>query len=94
MLAKYNIEYSIKFKRHSPSYHYYTDDPVACIEFLLELMERKLQITAIRHDGLELPRADADKMIKTAAGMLASRAICAALSLSPDEEHFRFGFAG
>jgi hypothetical protein len=31
-------------------------------------------------------------MIKTAAGMMASKRICASLGLKPDEEHYRFGF--
>lgn len=93
MLSKYNVEYAARFKRQCPSYQYYTDDPVACEEFLLELLERNFQIKAIRHDGVELPKVDFDKMVKTAGGMLASKAICAALDISPDEEHFRFGFA-
>lgn len=92
MLAKYNIEYSLRFKQDSPTYHHYTDDPVACVEFLLELLERHLQIKAVRHDGLDLPKAEFDKLVKTAAGMLASKAICAALDISPEEEHYRFGF--
>lgn len=93
MLSKYNVEYSARFKRLAPLYEYYTDDPVACEEFLLELLERNFQIKAIRHEGVDLPKADFDKMIKTAGGMLASKAICAALDISPEEEHFRFGFA-
>ena len=91
-MAKYNIEYSLRFKREAASYHHYTDDPVACTEFLLELLEHNMQIKAIRHEGLDLPSADFDKMIKTAAGMLAAKAICTALNLSPEEEHYRFGF--
>jgi hypothetical protein len=92
MLAKYNVEYSIRFNRDSPSYHYYTDDPVACVEFLLELLERNLQIQTIRHEGQKLPRVEFDRIIKTAAGMLASKAICTALNISADEERYRFGF--
>jgi hypothetical protein len=93
MLAKYTIEYTVQLRRQSPTQHYYSDDPVACEEFLLELLERGFQIKAIRHDGLDLPPADFDKMIKTAAGMLAAKSICAALGIAPEEEHFRFGFA-
>jgi hypothetical protein len=92
MLAKYNIEYSIQFKRHSTSYHHFTDDPVACVEFLLELLEHHLQVKAIRHEGVEMPKAESDTMIKKAAGMLASKVICSALNISPEEEHYRFGF--
>ncbi len=93
MLAKYNIEYSAQFRRHAPTYHYYSDDPVAGEEFLLELLERGFQIKAIRHDGVDLPKAEFDKMIKTAANMLAAKSICGALGITAEEEHFRFGFS-
>ena len=92
MLAKYNIEYTIPFRRLSPSYHYYTDDPVACTEFLSELLEKQMVVKAVRHDGLDLAKPDFDKFVKKAAGMLASKAVCSALNISADEEHYRFGF--
>ena len=92
MLAKYNIEYTTQFKQHTPTYHYHSDDPVACEEFLLELLERGFQIKYIRHEGVELPRTNADKMIKTAAEMLAAKCICNAIGISAEEEHYRFGF--
>ena len=93
MLAKYTIEYAVKFKRHSPTYEYHSDDPVACEEFLTELLERGYQIKAIRHEGVDLPKADFDKMVKTGAGMMAARSICSALGISAEEEHYRFGFS-
>jgi len=93
MLAKYTIEYGAKFQRHSPTYSYHGDDPVACEEFLTELLERGFQIRAIRHDGLDLSKTDFDKMVKTAGGMLAAKSIRAALGISAEEEHYRFGFA-
>ena len=92
MLAKYNIEYSTQFRQHSPTYHYYSDDPVASEEFLSELLERGYRVKAIRHDGIELPRPTFDKMVKKAAGMMAARSVCGALGLSAEEEHYRFGF--
>ena len=82
------------FRRSAETYHYRSDDPVACEEFLEELMERGYHIKAIRHEGLDVPRADFDKMIKTAAGMMAGKAICASLGLSTEEDHHRFGFTG
>jgi hypothetical protein len=93
MMPKYNIEYTMPFKRARETYHYRSDDPVACEEFLEELMERGYHIKAIRHEGLELPKPDFDKMIKTAAGMMAAKTICFTLGISKEEEHFRFGFA-
>jgi hypothetical protein len=92
MLAKYTIEYSVPFRRHAPVSHFNTDDPVACEEFLCELLDRGLCIRAIHHEGVDLPRPDFDKLIKTAASLLAARRICASLNIKPDEERFRFGF--
>lgn len=93
MLPKYTIEYTTQFGRHAQMNHYSTDDPVACEEFVEELLERSLRIRAIKHEGLDLPKPEFDKLIKTAAGMLASKHVCASLGIKPEEEHFRFGFA-
>ena len=92
MLPKYTIEYSAQFGRQSQSYHYSSDDPVACEEFLAELLERGFRIKIIRHEGLELSRPNCDKLIKTAGGMLAAKCICQSLGISTEEEHHRFGF--
>lgn len=93
MLPKYSIEYSAQFGRQLQSYHYSGDDPVACEEFLAELLERGFRIRAIRREGLELPQVESDAMIKTAAGMLAAKCICTSLAISTEEEHHRFGFS-
>lgn len=93
MMPKYTIEYAMHFKRSPELYHYRSDDPVACEEFLEELLERGYRIQAIRHEGLDLPKPDFDKMIKTAAGMMAAKAVCSSLGITREEEHFRFGFA-
>ncbi len=93
MLPKYTIEYSTQFRKHSQVSHYSTDDPVACQEFIEELLERKVALRGIKHDGLELPKNDFDRMVKTAASMLASRHICASLGIKAEEEKYRFGFA-
>lgn len=92
MLPKYTIEYTAQFGRQSQNYHYSSDDPVACEEFLAELLERGFRIKIIRHEGLELAAADFDKMLRTAGGMLAAKHIRASLGLSAEEEHHRFGF--
>ena len=70
-----------------------TDDPVACEEFLEELLERGFAIRGVRHDGIDLPKTDFDRLIKNAAAMLASKHVCASLGIKPEEERFRFGFA-
>jgi len=92
MLPKYTVEYTAQFKKHAQTNHYSTDDPVACEEFVEELLERGFAIRAIKHEGLELSKKDFDRIVKTAAGMLASKRICASLGIKAEEEKFRFGF--
>jgi len=93
MIPKYTIEYSTLFKNHAQTSHYSSDDPIVCEEFVEELLDRGYRIKTIKHEGLDLSKPDFDKMIKTAAGMLASKRICASLGIKPEEEHYRFGFA-
>jgi len=93
MIPKYTIEYSVAFRKHAQTNHFSTDDPVACEEFLLELLERGFPIVNILHEGLPMSRTDFDRLIKNAGAMLASKHICASLRIKPEEEHFRFGFA-
>ncbi|HEY0945825.1 MAG TPA: hypothetical protein VGD81_11180 [Opitutaceae bacterium] len=96
MLKKYSVEYSLQFRKHSPPEHhfYYTDDPVACEDFVQELLEKGMGIHAIKHDGIDLPRVDFDRIVKVAASEGASRRICTSLNIKPEEERYRFGFAG
>ena len=93
MIPKYTIEYSLQIKRSPEIYQYRSDDPVACEEHLVELLERGCRIHAIRHEGQELAKPDFDKMVKTAAGMLAAKSVCSSLGITREEEHYRFGFA-
>ena len=93
MLPKYSVEYIAQFRRHAQPNHYSTDDPVACEEFVEDLLERECAIRAIKHEGLELPKHGFDRMVKKAAGMLASKRVCASLTIKADEEKFCFGFA-
>ena len=91
MIARYNVEYGIPFSKHVLAQHHLTDDPVACEEFLADLLERGFKIVSIHHQGVELPKAEFDKMIKTAAGMLVARHVCASLGIDTVEAHDRFG---
>ena len=93
MLPKYSIEYTVSFRKQDFVHHLGTDDPVAAEELIEELLERGYKLRAIRHDGVELSRKDFDHLVKTAAGMLAARRICASLGIKPEEEHHRFGFS-
>ncbi len=92
MLPKYTVEYTVKFRRHVQSNHFSTDDPITCEEFVQELLERGYSIQAVKHEGVDLPKREFDRIIKTAAGMLAAKHICASLGIKGEEEKFRFGF--
>ena len=91
MLAKYKIEYAIPFNRHDQPHHHLTNDPVACEEFLTELLERGFKIKDVFHEGVSLPKVDFDKLIKTATGVLATNHICKSLGIDRVEAHHRFG---
>ena len=93
MIPKYRIEYSVNLRKHAHTAHYSTDDPVACEEVLAELLDRGFAIRSIKHEGVDVSRADFDKIIRDAANLLASNKICASLGLKTEEERFRFGFA-
>jgi hypothetical protein len=92
MIPKYTVEYTTCLRKHATTNHYSTDDPVACEEFVEELLERAFPIRAIKYEGLDLPQHEFDRMVKTAAGMMASKHICSSLGIKPEEETFRFGF--
>ena len=92
MIPKYDIEYTLSAGRPTLLNHYSTDDPVACAEIVEELLQRKFAIRGIKHEGLDLSPTDFESVIRTAAGMMASKHICASLSIKPEEEKFRFGF--
>lgn len=95
MIAKYNIEYAIPLQghdhRHEQAQHHLTDDPVICEAFLSELLERGITIKSVSHEGVALPGNEFDRMIKTAAGMLATRHICRSLGVDSVEANHRFG---
>ena len=95
MIAKYNIEYAIPLQGrdhpHEQTQHHLTDDPVICEAFLSELLERGIKIKSVSHEGVALPKNEFDMMIKTAAGMLATRHICRSLGVDSVEAHHRFG---
>ena len=93
MLPKYNIEYSVPFRKQAHTNHYMTDDPVAAEEFLTEVLERGFRVGSIYHDGAKLEQKDSDRLVKRAASMLAAKHIRASLGLTGEEEHFRFGFS-
>ena len=93
MIPKYTVEYTVQLRKHAQCAHHSTDDPVACEEVISELLDRGFAVRSIKHEGVDLPRPEFDKMVRSAASLLASRKICESLGLKPEEERFRFGFA-
>ena len=93
MIPKYTVEYALKFRKSALTNHYSTDDPVTCEEFVAEVLDRGLVVRAIKHEGVDLPRVDFDKLVRGAANLIASKKICASLGINTEEERFRFGFA-
>jgi hypothetical protein len=93
MIPKYTVEYGANFRKHAFAQHYSTDDPVSCEEFVEELLERGFAVKSIKHEGVDLPKVDFDRIVRDAANLMASRKICASLGIKPEEERFRFGFA-
>ncbi|MBL9134541.1 MAG: hypothetical protein JNK85_01670 [Verrucomicrobiales bacterium] len=94
MIAKYKIEYSVQFRRHAHTSHHLTDDPVGATEFLMELLERGFRVIGIQHEGTPLSEVEFNRMLRSAAQMLAARHLCQSLGISTEEERFRFGFSG
>lgn len=95
MIPKYTVEYTLPLRKHAPKNHFSTDDPVACEEFVEELLERGFGLIAIKHEGVDLPKSEHDRIVKTAAAMVASKMIRQSLGIDDaDEVKYRFGFAG
>lgn len=92
MIPKYTVEYTTQFQNHLQPAHFSTDDPITCEEFVSEVLDRSLQLRAIKHEGVELSRHDFDKIVKKAAALLAAKRICASLGIKSEEELYRFGF--
>ena len=93
MIPKYTIEYAVNLRKIASPSRFSTDDPIACEEALEELLERSFALKGIKHEGVDLPKSDFDRMVRNAACLMASRKICASLGIRPEEEQFRFGFS-
>ncbi len=93
MIPKYHIEYALKVGNRLHPQEYTTDDPVACEEFLISILEHGLKLKAIRHEGVELPPKELDELIKAAGKTLAAKHVARSLDLDAEQVHFRFGFA-
>ena len=93
MIPKYHIQYALRFGNQWHAQDYHTDDPVACEEFIVSLLEHGLKLIGIRHEGVALPAHEFDRMVKNAANILAAKHIAASLGIDAEQVHFRFGYA-
>jgi hypothetical protein len=93
MIPKYTVEYALRFRRSALTNHYSTDDPVTCEEFVADLLDKGLAVRAIKHEGVDLPAVDFDRLVRNAVNLVASKKICVSLGIKAAEEQFRFGFA-
>lgn len=94
MIPKYHIQYSMEFGGHSSGRQdFATDDPVACEQILIALLERGLRIHTIRHEGVDLAPREFDALVRKAATALAARHVAKSLGLDTEQVHYRFGLA-
>jgi hypothetical protein len=91
MIAKYKVGFDVDPHGRAPASHFSTDDPVTCIQFLADLLERKVHLREILHEGVALEPKEFDALIHSAALQLTSRHVCASLKISTEEAHVRFG---
>lgn len=95
MIPKYHIEYCIEFGGHRNGHvrDFQTDDPVACEEFLVALLEHGIKINVIKHEGVPLVQREFDAMVRNAATTLAAKHVAKSLGLNSEQVHYRFGLA-
>lgn len=93
MLSKFSVDYVALPQHHSRLLTHHTDDPVAAEEFLMHLLAAHARIADIRHDGVSLPPAQRDRMLRVAAERVASELLRESLGLSAADVRARFGLA-
>lgn len=93
MLSKFSIDYVALPQHHSRTLTHHTDDPVAAEEFLMHLLAARARILEIRHEGVALPSAQRDRMLKIAAERVASELLCESLGINAADVRARFGLA-
>ena len=93
MLAKFDIEYVIHPQHNQRQDTHRTNDPVEAEDFIMNLLIVGARIHSIKHEGIQLEAAQANRMLRVAAERLASRLLGRALDLDSVEVKHRFGFA-
>lgn len=93
MLNKFTIEYTRPPHSREPAGTHRTDDPIEAEEFLMQLLHARSRILAIKHDGVDMPRDQFDRMITIASERLMAEYLCHALDIDTAEVRHRFGLA-
>jgi hypothetical protein len=93
MLHKFTIEYARHPRSYEPAGTHRTDDPVEAEEYLMQLLLARSRILSIKHEGVEIPTAQFDRMIKVAAERLISETLSHSLDIDSAQVRHRFGFA-
>jgi len=93
MLYKFTIDYTRHPRSLEPAGTHRTNDPIEAEEYLMQLLHARSRILSIRHEGVEIPRAQFDQMLKIAGERLISESLRHALDIDTAEVRHRFGFA-
>lgn len=93
MITKFAIEYTVTHRPKADVRTHRTDDPVEAEDFLMQLLASGARIQAIKHEGVELPHAQFDRMLKVASERLAAQLLRCSLEIDAAEVKHRFGFA-
>jgi hypothetical protein len=93
MLHKFTIEYARHPRSQEPAGTHRTNDPVEAEEYLMQLLLARSRILAIKHEGVEIPRAQFDRMLKVASERLVSELLGHALDIDTAAVRHRFHIA-
>jgi hypothetical protein len=93
MLIKFTIEYTRHPHSNEPAGTHRTNDPIEAEEYLMQLMHARSRILSVKHEGVEIPRVQFDRMMKVAGERLVSEMFCHALDIDTAESRHRFGLA-
>lgn len=93
MLKKFNIEYMLFPEHNDRVLAYRSDDAVETEDFLAHLIASGARIKSIRHNEVELSRAQSDHMLKIAAEQVVATLLERSLGLDSAAIRNRFGFA-
>lgn len=93
MLNKIIIEYSVTHRPSADVRTHRTDDSIEAEDFLMQLLTCGAKIRTIKHEGVEMPRPQFDRMLKVASERLAAQRLHDSLEIDSAEIKHRFGFA-